>query len=68
MPDTEATFLIVDAEPEDLANFKHNLTKRWEVPETSPSIFKLAAGVGNMSLNVVEKFVGKPIADSLAVV
>ncbi len=66
MPDSEAQYFIVDASWEEIQAVKTSPSKRFEAPEHSHSLFKLAANVGNLSMNVVEKFVGKPFADSIA--
>ena len=66
MPDSETQFFIVDASWEEIQAVKTNPSKRFEAPAHSHSIFKLAANVGNLSLNVFEKFVGKPLADTIA--
>ncbi len=66
MPDSETQHFIVDASWEEVQAVKTSPSKRFEAPEHSHSIFKLAANVGNLSLNVFEKIVGKPLADNIA--
>ena len=65
-PEADSSYFIVDASWEEIEAIKMSPGKRWQAPQDSNSLFKLATSVGNMSLNVVEKFVGKPLADTLA--